>query len=190
MDADDPSLTEMLNRFSEGERNFAEAILREILPKLREIAARELNRKGYMEPLWPTELVNEVWIRNLRNGGWSIVDRNHFYFIAGKAMRRVLMDFARMRQTHSRGDGVVPLPLDHIPANAQPGVASPEQVIEIGMLIEQMEKNDPEAARVFDLHYFVGYTLQEIAQNTGVKYREVRRLWERARDWIKDRYQG
>jgi hypothetical protein len=63
--------------------------LREVLPKLHEIAVRELRRERYVTPLSPTELINAMWMRNLNKGGWKISSRQHFYAIAALAMRRV-----------------------------------------------------------------------------------------------------
>ncbi len=66
------SLTEQLQQFSSGEREVAESILREVLPKLHQIAVRELRREYSIAQLSPTELINEVWLRNLGKGGWQI----------------------------------------------------------------------------------------------------------------------
>jgi RNA polymerase sigma factor (TIGR02999 family) len=185
-----PSLTEQLQRFAAGDRQFAEVILREILPTLRQIAVRELGKERYRAPVCPTELVNEVWIRNFNKGRWKIQNRQHFYAIVGKTMHQILVDLARRRLAQRRGDGEAPISLDGIPDSSMPGVASAEQVIEIGILVDQLEKENPEAAQVFRLVHFIGYTLEEIAANTGLKIHEVRRLWEYGRDWIKRRYRG
>ena len=104
-----PSLTELLQRYSKGDREVAEVVLREVLPKLHQIAIRELRRERYVAPLSPTELINEVWLRSLRKGGWQVNSRDHFYAIASVAMRRVLVDFARnrlaQRRWHRNGRG-------------------------------------------------------------------------------------
>jgi len=89
------TLTEQLQRFSTGDRVIDEDVLKELLPKLREIAFRQLGKEHRYVPLAPTELVNEVWLRNLRRGGYRIRDRNHFYAIAARAMRLFLVDMAR-----------------------------------------------------------------------------------------------
>src|SRR5579864_2826288 len=99
------SLTEQLRSFSGGDREVAEIVLRKVMPKLHQIAIRELRRERYVAPLSPTELINEVWLRSLRKGGWQISSRDHFYAIASVAMRRVLVDFARNRLAQRRGNG-------------------------------------------------------------------------------------
>jgi hypothetical protein len=109
---DTRSLTKQLQSFSGGDREIAEVILREVLPTLHQIAVRELRRERYIAPLSPTELINEVWLRSLRKGGWQINSREHFYAIAALAMRRVLVDFARQRLAQRRGDGDKPHSLE------------------------------------------------------------------------------
>jgi ECF sigma factor len=96
------SLTEQLRLYSEGDKEVAEAVLRAVLPKLHEIAVRELRRERYIAPLSPTELINEMWMRSIDRGGWKISSRQHFYAIAALAMRRVLVDFARSRLAQRR----------------------------------------------------------------------------------------
>src|ERR1700761_9349110 len=118
-------LTEQLQRYSAGDRGVAEAVLREVLPKLHQIAARELRRERYLAPLSPTELINEVWIRSLGKGGWQITSRQHFYAIAALAMRRVLVDFARNRLAQRRGDGETPESLDGVALNRLPRTGAP-----------------------------------------------------------------
>jgi RNA polymerase sigma factor (TIGR02999 family) len=184
---DAPSLTKQLQSFAGCDREIAEAVLREILPTLHQVAVRELRRERYVAPLSPTELINEVWLRSLRKGGWQINSREHFYAIAALAMRRVLVDFARQRLAQRRGDGEKPEQLDETASLEPASAPDTESVVRIGILMEQMDKANPEAARIVDMHYFAGFTLQEIAEVTGLTFRQVRHLWERGRDWLKDR---
>jgi RNA polymerase sigma factor (TIGR02999 family) len=181
------SLTEQLRRYSDGEKEVAEAVLREVLPKLHEIAVRELRRERYIAPLSPTELINEVWMRTLNRGGWKITSRQHFYAIAALAMRRVLVDFARARLAQRRGSGDIPSSLDEATLNRQAEGTDLESMVRIGILMDKLEKADVEAARTVDMHYFAGFTFEEIAEITGLSIRQVRHRWEKGRDWLKDR---
>jgi RNA polymerase sigma factor (TIGR02999 family) len=179
------SLTEQLRAFSAGDRAVAEAVLRVILPKLRQIAVRQLSRERYLSPLSPTELINETWLRQMHRGGWNIQNREHYYCIAGFAMRRVLVEFARNRLALKRGGMEVPSSLSmHVadPADARRA----EQVIEIGLYMEKLGREDPLCMRVVDLHYFVGFTFGEIAKILDLRPRQVRDVWEKARDWLRD----
>ena len=182
------SLTEQLQRFSAGDREVAEEILVAVLPKLHQIAVSQLNRERYHAPVTPTELINEVWIRSLHKGRWQVRDRQHFYAIAARAMRQVLVDFARNRLAQARGSGEAPSPIDESHMTVRDsGSVGAEQVIEIGMLLDRLEDHDPAAARVVEMHHFAGFTLEEIADVTKLSFRQVRHRWEKGRDWLKDR---
>jgi RNA polymerase sigma factor (TIGR02999 family) len=182
-----PSLTKQLQSFSGGDREIAETVLREVLPKLHQIAIRELHRERYVAPLSPTELINEVWLRSLRKGGWQISSRDHFYAIAALAMRRVLVDFARQRLAQRRGEGEKSESLDETVSHLHSETPDPQSILDIGLLMERLEKSNIDVARVVDMHYFAGFTLQEISQIRGLTLRQVRHLWEKGRDWLKDR---
>jgi RNA polymerase sigma factor (TIGR02999 family) len=179
------SLTERLNLFMEGNNSVVDALLREVLPKLHEIAVRELKRERYMAPLSKTELIHEVWLSSLSKGGWRINDQGHFYALASLAMRRVLVDMARKRLAARRGAGETTLALDESPALLGPAVRDAQQIVEIGLLMERLEARHPDAARMVDMHYFSGFTLDEIAQETGLTVRQVRSRWEKGMKWLK-----
>lgn len=189
MDSKDISigLTEQLRRYANGDCEIAETVLREILPSLHRIAVRELRREHYVAPLSPTELINELWLRNLRHGGWQINSREHFYAIAALGMRHVLVDFARRRLAQRRGEGEAPSTLEHESFSYRASGSNPELLVRIGQLMEQLEEKDLVCARIVDMHYFVGFTLEEIAEITGFTFRQVRHRWEKGRDWLKDR---
>jgi RNA polymerase sigma factor (TIGR02999 family) len=179
------SLTEQLRAFSAGDREAAEAVLRAIWPKLREIAVRHLSKERYCSPVSPTELINETWLRQMHKGGWSIRNREHFYCLAGYAMRCVLVDYARNRLALKRGALTSPVSLDARltdPADTRKA----EQVVEIGLLMEKLGREDEQCLRVVDLHYFVGFTFKEVAKILGLRPRRVRQLWEKGRDWLRE----
>ena len=178
------SLTEQLQRFSDGDRDIAEAILREVLPRLHQIAVGHLARERVVTPLSPTELIHEVWLRNLHKGGWRIRDREHFYSIAAHAMRRVLVDFARARLAQTRGGGDIATSLSDSLNSADPAVNDHAQIVELGILMDRLEKNDRLTAQVVDLHYFAGFTLEESADVIGLTLRQVRHRWSKAKRWL------
>jgi RNA polymerase sigma factor (TIGR02999 family) len=169
----------------EGDRAAADALLREVLPKLRDIALRELKLERYVAPLSKTELINELWVTNLSKGGWQIRDQGHFYALACLAMRRILIDLARKRLAVRRGAGETTLSLDESGRLLAGSVQDTEQIVEIGILMERLEARDADAARMVDMHYFTGFTLEEIAQETGLTLKQVRSRWERGMKWLK-----
>ena len=179
------SLTERLQLFMQGDSAVVEALLREVLPKLHQIALRELKRERYVAPLSKTELIHEVWLGSLSKGGWQIRDQGHFYALASLAMRRVLVDLARKRLALRRGAGETTLSLDESGSLLGTPAHEAEQIVEIGILMERLEAKYPDAARMVDMHYFSGFTLEEIAKETGLTARQVRSRWEKGLKWLK-----
>jgi RNA polymerase sigma factor (TIGR02999 family) len=179
------SLTKRLQLFMEGDAAAADALLNEILPKLRDIALRELKRERYIAPISKTELINELWLSNLAKGGWQIRNRGHFYALASMAMRRVLVDMARKRLTLRRGGRESTVSLDETEPVLEAPAQDAEQIVEIGILMDRLDSKDADAARMLDMHYFSGFTLEEIASETGLTVRQVRLRWERGMKWLK-----
>jgi RNA polymerase sigma factor (TIGR02999 family) len=184
------SLTERLQLFMQGDSAVVEALLHEVLPKLHQIAIRELKRERYVAPLSKTELIHEVWLGSLSKGGWQIRDQGHFYALASLAMRRVLVDLARKRLAVRRGAGETTLSLDESGSLLGTSARDAQQIVEIGILMERLEAKDPDAARMVDMHYFSGFTLEEIASETGLTIRQVRSRWEKGLKWLKKMLQS
>jgi len=179
------SVTELLQRYSSGDRAISDALFREIWPVLHQLAVRQLAKERSVAPVSPTELISELWLRNLNRGGWNVNSREHFYAIVAMAMRRVLIDLARQRLAASRGFGYAPASLDD---GQEANISSPlhlEEIIQIGQLMEILEKKDPLAALIADMHYFADYTLEEIAKTTGLSVRQVAYRWKKTEKWLK-----
>lgn len=181
------SLTGRLRLYSGGDRKVADAILQEIFPRLREIAARRLSRERYSPPVTPTELIGETWVSSLHRGRWMIDNREHFFSIAGLAMEHVLIDMARKRLAQRRGQGALHVSLEDISPSQQPVSADAEEVLAIAMLLGKLESLDAKAAFVVRMHYVAGFSLQEIAERTGWTTRQVRHRWEKGKVWLASR---
>lgn len=179
------SVTERLQSFMSGNTSAAEDLMREILPKLRQLALSALHRERYAAPLSQTELIHELWIGSLGKGGWQIRDRGHFYALASVAMRRILIDFARKRLALRRGGAVISRSFPELAGWTGPSLQDAEQIATIGILMDRLDTKDPEAARMVDMHYFSGFTLEEIARETGLSLKQVRVRWERGLKWLK-----
>ncbi len=133
--------------------------------------------------LQPTMLVDDAFIQLVRgrNQDWS--SREEFFAHAAKVMRNLLVDRARAKLAAKRGAGERPVPL------AQAGEAEAndqlQSLIEVNDILQRMERLHPDVFLVFDLHYFMGYELQEIAENIlDVSYTTVRRRWKMARAFL------
>lgn len=183
----DASLTERLRDYFEGKPGEIDDLLHEILPKLRDIAARE-SRRERQPALSPTELIHEVWMRNLSKATWTIRDRAHFYAIASLAMRRVLTDMARKRLANRRNWGEQ-APFESL-SIANGADKDARQIAEVGILMDRLEKELPDSARVVDMHYFAGFTFREIAETTQLTERQIRRRWASGVHWLKQNCKG
>ncbi len=181
------SVTEQLQSFMSGNTSAAGDLMQEILPKLRQLAVSALHRERYAAPFSQTELIHELWIGSLGKGGWHVRDRGHFYALASLAMRRILIDFARKRLTLRRGGAAAPCAVPEFAGRKGPFLQDAEQIVTIGLLMDRLETLDPEAARMVDMHYFSGFTLQEIARETGLSVKRVRLGWERGLQWLQNR---
>jgi RNA polymerase sigma factor (TIGR02999 family) len=175
----DASLTERLQLFMQGDRAASDALLREVFPKLRDTALRALNLERHVAPVSKTELISELWVRSLSSGGWQIRDRGHFFALACFIMRRILVDMARKRLALRRGRGETALPLDESGVVLKSSVQETERIVEVGMLMERLDAKDPDAARIVDMQYYCGFTLEEIAKETGLTLKQVRSRGER-----------
>jgi RNA polymerase sigma factor (TIGR02999 family) len=184
------SVTEQLQSFMCGSTSASEDLMREILPKLRQVALNALNRERYAAPFSQTELIHELWIGSLAKGGWHIRDRGHFYALASLSMRRILTDFARKRLALRRGGGAVTCSFPETAGRPGTFLDNAEQIVAIGILMDRLESNDPVAARMVDMHYFSGFTLEEIAHETGLSVKQVRLRWERGLKWLKSMLQA
>ena len=180
------TLTDRLQSLLAGDAAVDDDLIREILPRLREIALRALHRERYSAPLSQTELIHELWIGSLAKCGWQIRDRGHFYALVCLAMRRILVDFARRRVALRRGGNSPPVSLSGSADHQGGRFDDAEQIVVIGLLMEQLERKDPEAALIVDMHYFSGFTLREIAGELGLSLKQVRLRWERGLKWLKN----
>ena len=100
-------------------------------------------------------------------------------------MRRVLIGLARKRLAARRGGETSTVPLDKSGPLLGTSLRDTERIFEIGILMDRLEVDDPDAARLVDMHYFSGFTLEEIAKETGLTLKQVRLRWERAMKWLK-----
>lgn len=180
------SLTGQLRLYSGGHREYGDSMLRAMFPRLRQIAVGRLSRERH-PPFTPTELIGETWLTRLNRGGWRIDDREHFFGIASRAMKFVLTDAARRRRAHVRGRGVEHVSIEEATLELRSDTPNAEEVLAIGMLMEELEKVNPQIASIVHLHYIVGFRLEEISAETGLTLRQVRHLWQKGKIWLATR---
>jgi RNA polymerase sigma factor (TIGR02999 family) len=150
---------------------------------LRRIARHERRVAGGSDTLSTTALVNELYMK-LRSGGLpGVADRRHFYALAGRAMRQVLVDYARARLARKRGGGVAPGALDEAALNVI-DEAEAIDTIELGDALDQLERVRPRLAQVVYLRFYAGMSDVEIGELLAIEESTVRRDWLKARGWL------
>ncbi|MDQ3069117.1 MAG: ECF-type sigma factor [Acidobacteriota bacterium] len=164
-----------------------EALLPAVYEELRRLASSYLRRERDAQSMQPTALVHEVYLRLLHDKPMLFQNRAHFCAIAATAMRRILVERARARHALKRG-GVVPrVTLDESlagdPASAGHGPA-PVDVLALDQALERLEAIDPARARIVELRYFGGLSVEETAEELGISPATVKRHWSVARAWL------
>ena len=149
--------------------------------ELRHIAAALMARERRAATLQPTALVHEAYLRLLGNGNVEWQSRAHFLGAAAQAMRRILIEHARKRLRLKRGGERDRVTLTDGQLQYD---ANPEQLLELERALIKLESRDREMARVVELRYFGGLTVEETAAVLGSSVRTVHRQWAGARAWL------
>jgi len=178
-------LTTLLHLMQSGDDRARDDALQMVYGELRKIAARLIAMERPGHTLQPTALVNEAYVRHLRNLRTEIKDRQHFFGLAGRAMRQVLVDHARKVKAKKRGDGADgQRPDEAIQSGSD---LAPETLLAIHAGLDELHKLDAVSAQVVDLKYFLGCSWEEIAEIMGMNVPAVRRNWEFARAFLAQR---
>lgn len=177
-------ITRLLDRAAEGDSAAADRLWTLVYDELRRIAHREMAREGGGQQgrtLSTTGLVHEAYFKLADVPGIALRDRNHFYGVACRAMRQVLVDRARARNAQKRGGAKVHVTLDR----AMP--ASPDRSAEVVALDEALTRltafND-RLGRIVECHFFGGLPLPETARVLGISLRTAERGWARAKAYL------
>lgn len=174
-------LTHWLTQARDGDITAADAVLAAVYAQLKQLARARL-RRGHRQAFQTTELVHDAWLKLAGNQALSPKDRQHLMALAAQAMRQILVDHVRQRQTEKHGGQWQQLTLtERVPS----GDAAQIEVVRLDELLQSLQRFDPRAARMVELRYFGGYDENEIAGLLEVSVRTVRRDWRRTRAWLK-----
>ena len=183
---DEPSVsphrvTELLVRWSHGD----DAALAELTPlvyeELRRLAHHHMGAQRSDHTLQTTALVNEVYLRlaDQTNPRWQ--NRAHFFAVAAKAMRQILVSYARSQRSQKRGGGALKVELDQA---ALVSAAQSQEIVDLHEALERLATLDLRKAQVVELKYFGGLNYDEIAEVLKISRVTVRRDWEFAKVWL------
>ncbi|MDQ3063137.1 MAG: sigma-70 family RNA polymerase sigma factor [Acidobacteriota bacterium] len=175
-------ITQMLRQWSGGNREVLEDLMPLVYDELHKQAARFLNRERRDHTLQTTALIHETYLKLIdqREVNWE--SRAHFFAIAANLMRRILVDYARQKHREKRGGDMMKLPLEEAAL-----IVGKERSIDLMALDEaltRLEKIDEQQARIVELRYFSGLSLEETAETLKVSRTTVANDWSIAKAWL------
>jgi len=184
--ADDAAeTTALLAAARAGDRSAYDRVFARVYDELRRVASRQAARLGASESMSTSVLVHEAYLKLAGRGPAAGNDRVHFFALAARAMRQILIDHARHRGRKKRGADAAHLELDRVELAAG-GADAPaiEELLALDRALERLAAVDDELARLVEWRFFAGLTLEEIAAMTAVAERTLKRHWQVARAFL------
>lgn len=180
-------ITPLLQAWGGGDPEAAERLFRVVYAELHRQAARAMRRVPAGHTLQTTALVHEAYLRLANRPGFVWEGRGHFFGVAARAMRHALVDHARARRTAKRGGGAHAVTLSEVesPDSAAGGSTNGLELLPLHEALERLTALDPEQARLVELRYFGGLSIEETAEALGVSPATVKREWAIARAWLR-----
>ncbi len=175
-------LTQLLQSASGGDPRAAAELLPLVYDELRRLAAHRLAGERSGHTLQPTALVHEAWLKISGDDERTWNGRQHFFSAAAEAMRRILVDRARRRQSAKRGAGAEPLDVDELDI---PAPADDDQLLAVNEALVKFAATDARKAELVKLRYFVGLTFEEAAEALGIAVPTAKQWWAYARAWLR-----
>jgi len=175
-------VTRILNAIQDGDAKATSELLPLVYQELRKLAAHKMASEAPGHTLQATALVHEAWLRLVSSNQQSWQNRAHFFGAAAEAMRRILVEHARRKQSLKRGGGAERQELHESVLVLS---APPDELLAVHEALDQLALTDPPAAELVKLRYFVGMTMEEAASALGLAPRTAERLWTYARVWLR-----
>ena len=174
-------ITALLHAHAAGDTDALADLMPQVYDELRRIARGRLRHERDGHSLSPTEVVHEAFLELNPLDRLRFEHRSHFYAIASRAMRNVLVDHAARRNAAKRGGGEAPITLDGaVPDHARPL----DELVALGRALDRLHQLDERQARVVECRFFRGLSLAETAQALGISEASVSRDWTFARAWL------
>jgi RNA polymerase sigma factor (TIGR02999 family) len=187
MDGEEPTaeageITSLLQRWRGGDSEALERLTPLVYDELKRLARAALRGRGAAATLQPTALVSELYVRLLGRPGMRIADREHFFALAARVLRQVLVDRARERAAAKRGAGLLTVGLDGV----EPAAPAPQVVdlLDLDRALGKLREREPRMERLVELRYFGGLTLEEAAAVLDRSEASLSRDWTLARAFL------
>lgn len=180
-----PDATQMLQALRTGDESVAPALLELVYHELHGLAAGLMRGERYDHTLQPTALVNEAWLKLAEGSARGADDRPHFLKLAARAMRQILVDHARSRSRQKRGGDRTRIEIDRAIDAWDEWQADQVDILDVEAALEKLQRDDEQLARVVELRFFGGSTLDEVGAALGMTQDAVRWAWKLARSWLR-----
>ncbi len=175
-------VTRIIDRVQQGDATAAEELLPLVYEELRKLAAYRMAGEAAGQTLQPTALVHEAWLRLAGGEKERWAGRAQFFAAAAEAMRRILIERARKRMAQKRGGDAEHEPLEE----SRLALSVPtDEMLAVHEALDRLAAEDPQAADLVKLRYFVGMSVPEAAAALGIPQRSAERLWTFARAWLR-----
>jgi len=177
-------ITLLLRKWQGGERSALDRLIPLVYDELHVIASRHMAHEWRDGTLQTTGLVNEAYIKlvDQRDVDWQ--SRAHFFAIAARVMRRILLDYARRRLRDKRGGGAENVPLDEVAIPSADATIGAVEILAIDQALRGLEELDPDQAKLVELRFFGGLTVEETGAVLGISSATVHREWAVAKGWL------
>ncbi len=176
-------VTELLREWGEGRPDAVDRLFDVVYPQLRQIAGALFRGERPENILQPTGVVNELFLKLIRQRSLRFEDREHFYSLSARLMRRVLLDHAR-EQGRQKRNGGISIPMDEKLAWID---GKPVEIMDLDRVLNELDELDPRKCRMVELRLFLGFTADEAADLLGLSKATVDRELKFARGWLYER---
>lgn len=181
MPASSVTISRLLRAWGDGDRRALDQLTPLVYSELHRIAHRYMRQQHPPQVLQSSALVNEAYLRLVNVDGVRWEDRTHFFAVSAQLMRRILVDSARAHLAEKRGGGFEHVHLDES-MDASPQRS--EDLIALDDALKTLEEMDPRKARVVELRFFAGLSMEQTAHVLGVSVPTVKRDWKLAKAWL------
>jgi RNA polymerase sigma factor (TIGR02999 family) len=173
-------ITQLLVDWSNGDQSALDELMPLVYAELRRIAGRYMRHENPGHTLQTSALINEAYLRLVDQRGVHWQNRAHFYGVAARLMRRILVDHARSRTRVKRGGGARPVDLGQVAIVSEQAA----QVVALDDALRSLADMDPRKSQIVEMRFFGGLTTEEVAEVLKVTPRTVEREWRKAKAWL------
>jgi RNA polymerase sigma factor (TIGR02999 family) len=177
-------VTRLLQKWSEGDRASMDRLIELVYPEMQRIALRYLQHERVDHTLQSTALVHEAYLRLVQQSEKQWANRAHFFAVASRIIRGILVDYARARLAIKRGAGAAQIALSDAVIGQDPGEVD---LLDLDNALESLARLDPQQSQIVEMRFFGGLSIEETAEVLKISPSTVKRDWIMAKTWIRRR---